>query len=735
MPRNKRFLRSKNTHFAENFFPAQPLALWKRARTAAQSQIDAARKVGPSTAQNIAYINWLKRESMLAYANKSARKLSGTGSMWQNPYAKPQPRRAVRQASVWYTAYPISLVTKQDDSILKTLGDKHLWGTFEQIGIKGIHTGPMKKAGGLNGWQATPSIDGSFDRISTTIDSLFGSEAEYRRLSQTAAEHGAIVIDDIVPGHTGKGADFRLAEMNYADYPGIYHMVEIHQTDWKLLPDVPKGRDSANLTAEQEEALKKKGYIIGKLQRVIFYEPGVKETNWSATNIVKGVDGEARRWVYLHYFKEGQPSLNWLDPSFAGMKLVIGDAIHSLNELGSKAVRLDANGFLGIERVSDDEPAWSEGHPLSEVANQLISSMVRKLGGFTFQELNLSVDDIKMMSDGGADLSYDFINRPAYHHALATGDTEFLRLTLRTALKTGIDPASLIHALQNHDELTYELVHFWTVHKDDLYTFRNQEVTGLQLRDTIRQELDDKLTGSHAPYNLPFTTNGIACTTASVIAASLGYDDLDDLTETKVEKIKNVHLLLAMFNAWQPGVFALSGWDLSGSLPLDKKEVSDLIKDGDTRWVNRGSYDLLGVNPGATKSSSGMPVTRNLYGTLKKQMAQENSFAWLLHDILEIREKYGIATSHQVDIPDVSHKCLLVMVHQLEDDRMQVTVLNFSDEEISGVVASEHLPAGARVSNMRSEEEIATIDDLHSCTVAVLAFGGLSLLITPTTET
>ena len=58
--------------------------------------------------------------------------------------------------------------------------------------------------------------------------------------------------------------------------------------------------------------------------------------------------------------------------------------------------------------------------------------MVRKLGGFTFQELNLTVDDIAAMSHGGADLSYDFITRPAYQHALVTGDTEFLRLMLRT---------------------------------------------------------------------------------------------------------------------------------------------------------------------------------------------------------------------------------------------------------------------------------------------------------------
>ena len=101
--------------------------------------------------------------------------------------------------------------------------------------------------------------------------------------------------------------------------------------------------------------------------------------------------------------------------------------------------------------------AWSEGHPLSVIANQIIGGMVRKLGAFTFQELNLTVDDIAAMSQGGADLSYDFITRPAYQHALVTGNTEFLRLMLHIMRDQGIDPAALIHALQNHDELTLEL--------------------------------------------------------------------------------------------------------------------------------------------------------------------------------------------------------------------------------------------------------------------------------------
>ena len=38
-----------------------------------------------------------------------------------------------------------------------------------------------------------------------------------------------------------------------------------------------------------------------------------------------------------------------------------------------------------------------------------------------------------------------------------------------------------------------------------------------------------------------------------------------------------MHLLLAMFNALQPGVFALSGWDLCGMLTLPPEQVAELL--------------------------------------------------------------------------------------------------------------------------------------------------------------
>ncbi|MGU3497698.1 maltose alpha-D-glucosyltransferase [Mycobacterium sp. C31M] len=724
--------------FDEHLHPARPRTLRSRPRVRTPFVRRSLSQDGSPTGDNPAYVSWLLSQSMLADANEISQQFSGQGSMWQNPFARPNPRAAVDTASVWFTAYPLSLITRPDESFLKAMADEEMWKAFAEIGIQAVHTGPVKRAGGISGWQLTPSVDGHFDRISTQIDPAFGTEDEFRQMCGTANWYGGTIIDDIVPGHTGKGADFRLAEMKYADYPGIYHMVEIDPQDWDQLPAVPAGEDSVNVDSAAEDWLDKAGYIIGKLQRVIFYAEGIKETNWSVTRPIVGVDGVERRWVYLHYFKDGQPSLNWLDPSFAAMRLVIGDALHSLSDLGTGGLRLDANGFLGAEKSAEDDVGWSEGHPLSQAANQFIGSMVRKLGGFTFQELNLTIDDIRDNSVAGSDLSYDFINRPAYQHALATADTEFLRLTLRTTLETDIDPASLVHALQNHDELTYELVHWSAGHRDDIYTYKGHEVTGEELGQTIRGDLTEALTGPGAPYNLVFTTNGIACTTATVIAATLGVTDLADITDIGGERsdgvgrdrIRRAHLLLAMFNALQPGVFALSGWDLCGMLTLPADQVRELLRGGDTRWIHRAAHDLMGVNPGATHSSEGMPRGASLYGSIPDQLADETSFLRQLQAILRVRTHFGIATSRQIDIPEVSHRGMLVMVHQLDDPhQMQLTVLNFANEEIAGTVRSEFLPPQAVVTDMFSGREIAHVDDLHSFAVDMPAHHGMSLLV------
>ena len=98
-------------------------------------------------------------------------------------------------------------------------------------------------------------------------------------------------------------------------------------------------------------------------------------------------------------------------------------------------------------------------------------------------------------------------------------------------------------------------------------------------------------------------------------------------------------------------------------MPIDR--VESLTREGDTRWINRGAHDLMGVDPASGGSSAGMPRGRSLYADLPTQLADPTSFARRLSRILEVRKRFGIATARQVDVPAVSHRGLLVLVHEL----------------------------------------------------------------------
>ncbi len=113
------------------------------------------------------YINWLKEQSMLYHAATLARKLSGKGIQWRHPYALPQTEQLLKTASVWFTAYPSSFITREGETIIQAMGSEDMWKTFEKIGIRAMHTGPLKRAGGIEGYEYTPTVDGWFDRVSS----------------------------------------------------------------------------------------------------------------------------------------------------------------------------------------------------------------------------------------------------------------------------------------------------------------------------------------------------------------------------------------------------------------------------------------------------------------------------------------------------------------------------------------------------------------------------------------
>ncbi|MFZ1767807.1 MAG: maltose alpha-D-glucosyltransferase, partial [Caldilinea sp.] len=159
------------------------------------------------------------------------------------------------------------------------------------------------------------------------------------------------------------------------------------------------------------------------------------------------------------------------------------------------------------------------------------------------------------------------------------------------------------------------------------------------------------------------------------------------LNDAQVAAIQRAHLLLAMYNALQPGVFALSGWDLVGALTLPAAAVADLMRDGDTRWINRGAYDLMGVAPAATHSQAGLPRTHALYGSLPDQLRNPASFASQLRHLLDVRRRYRLFESRQLAAPAVKAPGLLILVHELPDGLgTEITALNFGVEPLEETI-------------------------------------------------
>lgn len=669
-----------------NALPKQPfsclvlvtLLCWQITTAQAQPATDARPKA------DRAYVNWLEEHSMLFQAQEQAALISGRGVQWLHAYGEPQPREAVQRASVWLLDYPGSVITKPGKSVIGTWGDPELWQALERIGIDLLHTGPVKQAGGVRERRFTPSIDGWFDPISLELDPELGTDREYQQMVKTADEHGGSIAGDLVPLHTGLGADFWLAARAYKDYPGMYTMVQIDRDDWHLLPEVEGLWATALIPKQQAEKLHRQGYLPGLINSNDASPTARDWSGWSATGEIPGIDGKTRRWAFLHYFKKEQPTLNWLDPSFAAQRAISGDVVKTMHSLGACVMRLDAVPFLGIEPQPDESLTQHFKHPLSVQGTNSIAFLIRKLGGHSFHELNVPLRELKAFTEHGPDLSYDFFTRAQCLHALLIEDATMLRQAYQFLLDAEVQPISLVHDLQNHDEITYQLVEL-DARGDELFEIGGKEVSGRQLRQQMLREMREKAAGDRAPHNRLYRPekDGLATTFAGFIAAALEIRDPYRASDEELEAIRKAHLLLAAANAMQPGVFSLSSWDLVGALPISERSVAERMQDGDYRWINRGGVDLMGWSPDATESQFGVERARSLYGPLRRQLDDPQSFVEQLAGMLKARKKYRLAEGELLAAPQPESRAACILVMRTPGEaRAVMTAMNFSRQAI-----------------------------------------------------
>jgi maltose alpha-D-glucosyltransferase/alpha-amylase len=673
---------------------------------------------------------------MLFQADQVANRISGMGVQWREDFGVPEPMKLVQFASTWLFRYPGSELTPDGASVIKSWSDPAFWAAAHDTGIKLMRTNPIQRGGGIRGTQFTPTIDGYFDRIGLDIAPEIGTEDEYRQMVANARQNGASLGGDLVPLHSGLGPDFRLAERAYKDYPGLYDMVQIAPEHWNLLPPVDDIWGTALVSRENAAQLKKLGYIPGNINSADADPEAKTWSGWSATPPIVGVDGQTRRWVFLHVFKPGQPAYNWLDPSYASGRVNFGDIAHNIVERGVPVIRLDADTFLGLEPQKGNDQASAYLTPLANVSTTDIAMAARKLGGFTYQEFAAPLQTLKQFATNGPDMSYDFFTRAEVLYGLINGDALPLRLAHHFMLDAGVQSGTLVHDLQNHDEITFQLFELGS-HGDFVYEGRalnGQQLKG-QILDTMRK------TVGAAPFNKLYRPekDGVATTFAGFIAPALGIADPYKATPEQVDAIRRAHLMIAHANAMIPGVFSLSSWDLVGALPIPAASVpDDLTKGGDWRWINRGGVDLMGTSSKTTTAVGGLPKAKSLYGPLPQQLKDPNSFASRLKTMLAARDKYRIAEATMNAVPPVNDPGVVVLVMTLPDSQnLAVTALNYGRKATSVEVDLTQTPPGIPASMLAgvgtvdivSGQSAGTVSGTGSLKIDLEAIAGRTIVV------
>jgi hypothetical protein len=554
----------------------------------------------------VAAISPLETESMLFQADKLAKMYAPLVAKAPPPPLTPQTDALLSLASNWLS---IDLTTVKTDgrSVLSYLSQSILWDALAEIGIEAVE---------LKGLKSPIDAPTSFQ-----IDEQFGTEQEYALLANTALKKGVRLVGKALGVVTGQGADFALALKNMGAYPELYALIEIDPQDWNLLPEVKKNSLSSNIPWLTIQNLHKKGYVPTD------YAPYLKQSGWNATAPIVGSDQKQRRWIYLRD-TEGSPHLDWLNPSFGALRLVAADSLYSMLRLGQPILELEG---------------------LPPHTEETMSLTIRKLGGFSVAIPQGGVESLHSCTDA----SYDLLTPMASLHALIAQDASALKLMYDLMLENGVPAKRLVHALEpfgrNPNDWT-ELIHSpHTKHK-----YHEEEVTAEELRNQLLR--DDLLrTKSQKSSNLSWKS--VPHVYPEIVPCRP-----ENKSEKKREGVKEgmlaLHVNLAKFFAWQPGIFSLSPQDLLGAAPEQQM------------------LDLLGPNNDC------------LYSCAPSQLANPYSFASQLKKILRIRKDLNLAKATFLQTIATEHKEVLILRYQLLNQTEAILAVNFSQKPLEEMLES-----------------------------------------------
>ena len=389
------------------------------------------------------YEQWLFKQSMLAFAEKSTSELSGSRLLWRHSGASSDASLVNRAAPTW-------LVVNMAAGRTSLAALKKELPALAARGIGGIWLDCVMESD--SAWTPEAAL-GSYRQAGLQIAKKAGSEEELADLVQAMQAVPMQCGMDTVPMATGFGPDFMLQARGSLAQRGMYVMAEIPADCQAMLPEAERPWDCKKIPPEASQKLTARGVLPGPLRQDAMPDDAMPEasTFWAVTGPVLGTDGKTRRLAYRVLGSVWKPILCWQDPGSAARKTLAGAVISVTGMRRQTLAGLSARGLAGLDVASPTAASGTMPGTMQKTAKNTeedrfpadsalldMTQQIHRCGGWS---LVRDGHDLSCASTNEGDFFFASDVEKGLAEALASGRTDFLAKAL-SKLLSGKIPAS-----------------------------------------------------------------------------------------------------------------------------------------------------------------------------------------------------------------------------------------------------------------------------------------------------
>lgn len=607
------------------------------------------------------YVQWLERQSLRVQAGEYTSLLTASPLQWRaasvdNAPAGRTPGRVrdlLAAADIWLAVNPHELLLPPRASVWHAL--REALPSLAALGIRGMHVGPTAESASVwhaharppDGADAADAPNAAQAPISLQPAQYMGTDEEFAAFAAQAEQAQWQLGADILPPATGLGPDFMLAAQDVRDYPGLYMMVEAPRALWPHLPPPASSPwQGRPLDARAIVLLAGEGLVPPALARAALPLPC--PGGWAVTGPVRGHNGESRRLVYRYDQSPADALLHWDSPTGSARALLMASVINEVGARRQTLAGLHLAPALGLDATTENAAQFPTGAlPALEPAPSLLRDLsreARRCGGWSVQWDALPPALLPLQQQAGVDFCQDSLTAPLTLYALLTGDAQPLRQALRGMLAAGVDCSRLVRSSPGAAPLP-------------LYAAPIAKSAEMQRRLLVK--------ATELGWTQAGDARGLRGSAAAWAAASLGLSPQTATLPQHREAIAARHLLVLRVLTGLPGLVALHGQDMRGTL-------------------TPGAFALT---PGTTDiaSRSGQAAAPNLYpcpGTVR-----EHPFFHGLTQLAQARRSLQLAQWRVREVPDAPANALVVTLQHPDSGQHMVLAANFGTQALKASVS------------------------------------------------